>query len=285
MNEFTAVQPSPRGGLKLKQLSILTLFAFAAGGVGTWWLADEFGYLDNPATPVATSQVTTASPAVGALAPALPPADTVASIESRLSQINADAAAASGNAARAEGLMIAFAARRAIDSGAPLGYLAEQLRVRFGGTQPQAVLTIVSAAQTPVTLETLQGELSALAPVLLSGDREDGIWSRMQREVSELFVLRKDGTASPAPTRRLERAQTLIESGNVAGAITEVSAMPGAFAARDWLAKAQSYSQAHQALDILERGALATPVPAPIAAAPSAVPVIQPRTQNGTPEQ
>ena len=281
MNEFTAVQPAPRAGLKFKHLSILTLLAFAGGGVATWWLASEYGYLDNSVDiPAAATQSATTAPAVGPLAPLLPPADTVASIESRLSQINADAAAASGNAARAEGLMIAFAARRAIDSGAPLGYLAEQLRVRFGGSQPQAVLAIVSAAQVPVTLETLQGELATLGPVLLSGNREDGIWSRMRQEVSELFVLRKDGTASPAPTRRLERAQALVESGNVAGAISEVSAMPGAVAAQDWLAKARRYSQARQALDMLERGALATPVPAPIMTQPT-VPNVE---SGGTPQ-
>lgn len=268
MNEFTAVEPAPRGGLKFKHLAILVLLAFAGGGAATWWLADKYGYLDAAVeAPAATADPMT-TPAAGVLPPTLPPADTVASIESRLSQINVDAAAASGNAARAEGLMIAFAARRAIDSGAPLGYLAEQLRVRFGGTQPQAVLTIVSAAQTPVTLETLQGELATLGPTLISGSREDGIWSRMRQEVSELFVLRKDGTASPAPTRRLERAQALMESGNVAGAITEVSAMPGVAAAQDWLARARHYSQARQALDMLERGALATPVPAPIMVPP-----------------
>lgn len=268
MNEFTAVEPAPRGGLKFKHLAIVVLLAFAGGGAATWWLADKYGYLDAAVeTPAATADPM-APPATGALAPTLPPTDTVASIESRLSQINADAAAASGNAARAEGLMIAFAARRAIDSGAPLGYLAEQLRVRFGGTQPQAVATIVSAAQLPVTLETLHGELATLGPVLLSGNREDGIWSRMRQEVSELFVLRKDGRASPAPTRRLERAQALMESGNVAGAITEVSAMPGAVAAQEWLARARRYSQARQALDMLERGALATPVPAPIMVPP-----------------
>lgn len=268
MNEFTAVEPAPRGGLKFKHLAIVVVLAFAGGGAATWWLADKYGYLDTAVeTPAATADPM-ATPAAGVLAPTLPPTDTVASIESRLSQINADAAAASGNAARAEGLMIAFAARRAIDSGAPLGYLAEQLRVRFGGTQPQAVLTIVSAAQTPVTLETLQGELATLGPTLLSGSREGGTWSRMRQEVSELFVLRKEG-ASPAPTRRLERAQALVESGNVAGAITEVSAMPGAVAAQDWLTKARRYSQAHQALDMLERGALATPVPAPIMVQPT----------------
>lgn len=271
MNEFTAVQPGPRGGLKFKHLSILTLLAFAAGGVGTWWLAKEYGYLDNAVeTPAIATQ--TAAPATGAFAPALPPADTVASIESRMSQINVDAAAASGNAARAEGLMIAFAARRAIDSGAPLGYLSEQLRVRFGASQPREVVTIVSAAQTPVTIETLQGELTALEPVLTSGKRNEGLWSRAQREMSELFVLRRDGAASPAPTKRIARAHILVGSGNIEAAMTEVSATPGAAAAQDWLAKARLYTQARRALDMLERGALAAPVPAPIMAPQPAVP-------------
>lgn len=260
MNEFTAVQPAPRAGARFRHIFILLLLAFAAGGVATWWLADKYGYFDEKIdTAALTAQPS--RPDSSLIAPVLPPAETVASIESRMTQINADAAAASGNAARAEGLMIAFAARRAIDSGAPLGYLAEQLRVRFGASQPQSVSTIVMAAQAPVTLETLRSELAVLGPSLVSGSREDGIGSRLRREFSEMFVLRKDGSASTAPTQRLQRAQTLVDAGRIGEAITEISAMPGAKLAQDWLTKARRYVLAHQALDLLEQGALAAPAP------------------------
>lgn len=273
MSEFSTVQPAPRGGLKVKQLTILFLLAFAAGGAGTWWLASKYGFFDS--RPVAAASVAPTAVSAAAsepLMPALPPVESVANIESRLSQINADAAAASGNAVRAEGLMIAFAARRALESGAPLGYLAEQLRIRFGASQPRAVATIVLAAQSPITIQTLQGELTALEPVLISGESEEGLWSRARREMSELFVLRRDSAALPAPAKRIERAHVLVESGNIEAAIAEVSAMPGAPAARDWLTKARRYHQTRLALDLLERGALAAPAPLPpaTAAAPGA---------------
>ena len=279
MNDYaTAAVPAARGGMKLKHILILLLVAFVAGIIGTGWLAQRFGFWDGSFSAKTQTQ-TAAANATAASAPPiasnLAPVDAVTSIENRLTQINADAAAASGNAARAEGLLVAFAARRALDSGATLGYLADQLRLRFGSTQPQAVATILAASQAPVTLETLQAELQALDNALLTGDLEGGIWANVKREMSELFVLRKDGAPSPAPTQRVARAHILVESGNIAGAIAEVSAMPGAGVAQTWLAKARRYNQARKALDVLERSAIATPLPAPLPVAPT-VEVIDP---------
>ena len=54
------------------------------------------------------------------------PGEIRARAEQRLSRIDLQATAASGNAARAEGLLIAFAARRMIDKGEPLGFLEER---------------------------------------------------------------------------------------------------------------------------------------------------------------
>ena len=279
MNDYaTAAVPAARGGMKLKHILILLLVAFVGGIIGTGWLAQRFGFWDGSFSAKTQTQ-TAAANATAASAPPiasnLAPVDAVTSIENRLTQINADAAAASGNAARAEGLLVAFAARRALDSGATLGYLADQLRLRFGSTQPQAVATILAASQAPVTLETLQAELQALDNALLTGDLDGGVWANVKREMSELFVLRKDGAPSPAPTQRVARAHILVESGNIAGAIAEVSAMPGAGVAQAWLAKARRYNQARKALDVLERSAIATPLPAPLPVAPT-VEVIDP---------
>src|SRR3546814_8195783 len=84
----------------------------------------------------------------------------VSELEDRIPRINVQAQAASGNAARAEGLLIAFAARRALDTGGPLGYIEGQLRLRFGRAQPRAVATIINAAREPVTLQDLQDRKS-----------------------------------------------------------------------------------------------------------------------------
>ncbi len=274
MNDYAMAAQPPRGGMKFKHILILLLVAFVGGILITGWLANRFGYWDGElVSQPAPAPKALARPAVSPFSAVVPPNDTVASIENRLTQINADAAAASGNAARAEGLLVAFAARRAVDSGAPLGYLADQLRLRFGASQPLAVTTILAASQAPVTLEMLQAELSALDNVLVTGDRDAGVWATVSREFSELFVLRKNGSPSAAPTQRLLRAHTLVESGNIGGAIAEVSAMPGAAAAQGWLAKARRYTQARKALDLLERSAIIAP--APVAVPPPVVIVPQ----------
>ena len=273
MNEYAMAAEPPRGGMKFKHIVILLLAAFVGGIVITGWLANRFGYWDGEfVSQPAPAPKAIAIPTPPPFSAVIPPGNTVASIENRLTQINADAAVASGNAARAEGLLVAFAARRAVDSGAPLGYLADQMRLRFGASQPQAVTTILAASQAPVTLEMLQAELSALDIVLVTGDRNVGVWSTVSRELSELFVLRRNGAQSPAPTQRLLSAHTLVESGNIAGAINEVAAMPGATSAQDWLAKARSYAQARKALDVLERSAIIAP--APVAVAPRPVIVL-----------
>lgn len=266
MSDQGVTQNASRSGVRFKHILLLLLFAFIGGAVATWWLSKEYGWFETM-VPIAADSGSNA-PAVSNIAPIAPPPADPTYVDGRLSQINADAVAASGNAARAESLLAAVAARRAIDSGAPLGYLADQLRVRFGASQPQAVATIISASQAPVTIEMLHSELTGLEPALLTGNSEDGIWTTLKREMSELFVLRKDGAPSPAPTQRLERAHALVESGNLSGAIAEVSAMPGASAAQSWLVRAKRYSDARKALDLLERSALVAPVAPPVIVAP-----------------
>lgn len=264
MNDFAMAGPPPRSGMKFKTILILLLLAFVGGIVGAGWLAKRLGYWDGAFTAETVAPPKTAvAPALAPFSNVAPRDDTVASIENRMTRINADAAAASGNAARAEGLLIAFAARRAIESGAPLGYLADQLRLRFGSSQPQSVATILAASQAPVTIETLHAELRSLDNALLTGNGDAGVWATISKELSELFVLRKDGAPSPAPTQRLIRAHSFVESGNIGGAITEVSAMPGAGAAQGWLTKARRYAEARKALDLLERTAIVAQVPAP----------------------
>jgi Mitochondrial inner membrane protein len=278
MTEFATSAAPSRGGMRFKYILLLSLLAFAAGIAASWWLADRFGWLE-PDLAAQTSPV--AAPQTSNVA--VPPAALV-------SPSPADPMAAIDNSARSEGLLVAFAARRAIDSGAPLGYLTDQLRLRFGSTQPQAVMTILQASQAPVTLQTLQSELTALDNLLVTGTREETFWATIKRESSELFVLRKADSASPAPTQRMLRTHALVESGNIRGAIAEISAMPGvsAPAAQNWLAKARSYDQTRKALDTLERSALAAApiLTSPVSAAPAApvTPPVSELPQAAVPE-
>lgn len=183
----------------------------------------------------------------------------VAAMEQRLTRLDLQSQAAAGNAARAEGLLIAFAARRAIERGQPLGYLEDQLRLRFGDARPNAVQTVVDAAVDPVTLEQLVSRLDGLGPNLVVIPNEQGLLRRIGYELSQLFTVRTDDTPSPAAENRLERARLNLEGGRIEFAISEVRNMPNAPLAADWLADAELYAAAQRALEALETAAILEP--------------------------
>jgi len=176
-----------------------------------------------------------------------------------------------GNADRAEGLLVAFAARRALDRGVQLGYIEALLRERFGTSQPRAVATIIAAARQPVTLEDLQESLLELAPQLALPGSEESWWDGIKRELSALVVVRKADTPSPVPADRMDRAIRQIESGHVVAALAEVARMPGRDRAGEWIAQARRYAAAREALDVIESAALLEPrnlAPPPMPVAP-----------------
>lgn len=178
--------------------------------------------------------------------------------EQRLAQLDLQAQAASGNAARAEGLLIAFATRRSINRGAELGYLADQLRLRFGDAMPNAVDTVIAFSRNPVTVDVLIARLDGIAPRLTDASNETAL-QRIQRELGELFVIRRESTPSPQPSRRIERARYFLESGRVDRAIEEVRNLPGATNARAWIQNAERYAAAQRALDLIETAAVLEP--------------------------
>lgn len=183
----------------------------------------------------------------------------VAAMEQRLSKLDLQLQAASGNAARTEGLLVAFAARRAIERGAPLGYLADQLQLRFGDGHPKAVSTVIDFSHNPVTLDQLTARLDGLAPDLVKAPPHEGALSWLGRELSDLFVIRRESTPSPEPERRLDRARLFLESGRVEPAVAEVQHLPNAQQAAGWIADAQRYDDVRQALDLLETTAILDP--------------------------
>ncbi|ABC63921.1 hypothetical protein [Erythrobacter litoralis] len=182
----------------------------------------------------------------------------LAAAEQRLTQLDLQAQAAAGNAARAEGLLIAFATRRAIERGAELGFLADQLRLRFGDALPNAVRTIISMSRDPVTMDQLIARLEGLEPQLRTVDEEPSL-ARLRRELSELFIVRRETAPSPQPVRRMERARLFLESGRYEAAIEEVQNMPGAPAAERWIADMRRYAAAQRALDLIETAAVLEP--------------------------
>lgn len=180
----------------------------------------------------------------------------VAAMEQRLSKLDMQLQAASGNAARTEGLLVAFAARRAVERGAPLGYLADQLQLRFGESHSNSVRTIVEFSHDPVTLDQLVARLQGMGPNLVKAPKNEGALSWLGREISGLFVIRRESTPSPEPQKRLERAQLFLDSGRIDPAIAEIRNMPNAQQAADWIADAQRYAAARDALDMLEATAI-----------------------------
>ncbi|AKM07863.1 hypothetical protein [Pelagerythrobacter marensis] len=182
----------------------------------------------------------------------------LAAAEQRLARLDLQAQAAAGNAARAEGLLIAFATRRALDRGAELGYLADQLRLRFGDAKPNAVATIIEFSRNPVTLDVLVARLEGLTPQLTEAT-DAPLLERIGHEFGQLFVIRRETTPSPQPQRRIERARFFLESGRVNKAIEEVGKMPGAAKAERWIADAERYVTARQALDLIETSAVLEP--------------------------
>ncbi|MGI8943808.1 MAG: hypothetical protein ACR2FJ_06180 [Qipengyuania sp.] len=255
--------------------------SFLLGGAVAGYAVYRFSLDDapalDPAVPIASPETVAAGPDV---APRPTPTATaseaaqeavervaeqqggidqrLAAAEQRLARLDLQAQAAAGNAARAEALLIAFAIRRALERGAELGFLADQLRLRFGDALPNAVATIIGFSRDPVTMDGLIARLNGLAPELSEANREFS-WSLLRNELSQLFVVRRESTPSPQPQRRLERARLFLESGRVEAAVEEVKKLPGADSAADWISDAERYAAAQRALDLIETSAVLEP--------------------------
>jgi hypothetical protein len=186
--------------------------------------------------------------------------DRVASLEGKVQDIQAQATEATGDASRAEGLLVAFAARRALDRGIELGYIEGLLRQRFGTTQPQAVATILSASHQPVTLADLQSGLDAIAPTLAAGGTpHESWWQSFRSELSGMIVVRKAGEPSTQPADRVARAQRMLDGGEVDSALAEVIRLADHNAAAKWIPAARRYIASRSALDQIETAALLDP--------------------------
>ncbi|MGB3166103.1 MAG: hypothetical protein WBA68_04925 [Alteraurantiacibacter sp.] len=270
----------------LRPLLLATGAAFLLGVAATWFLVSDnatgglFALRGEAGTPTAVPSVAesqtdvlvgpTPSASPTTVAEATQQVEQVvetqggldsriAALEQRLTRLDIQAQSAAGNAARAEALLIAFASRRVIERGEPLGYLADQLRLRFGEERPNAVQTVINAAQNPVTLDQLLARLEGLAPTLDDAPEGEGVFTRLGRELSEIFIVRREDTASPVAERRLERARLFLESGRIEAAVSEVRNLPNAVIAEDWIDDAERYAAAQRALETLETAAVLDP--------------------------
>lgn len=267
----------------LWQVLALPLLAFLAGLVAMGWLLTRWGtaaafigvappaaapqqaVAEAPALSVETE--TGAEPAAeaegrGSAERLVMDPETVRRVnrlEERLAQLDMQSRSAVGNADRAEGLLVAFAARRAVDRGVALGYIENLLRQRFAATEPQAVATILTAARQPVTVQSLQKGFGDVSPHLTGGGQGQSWWGAFKTEMGSLITIRREGTPSTQPAERLRRAAQSLEAGQVEVALLEVLRLPGHERADPWIAQARRYVALHRALDRLETAALLEP--------------------------
>lgn len=187
---------------------------------------------------------------------AAPDPEEIAQIENRLDRVETTARRVEGSAGRADALLVAFAARRAVDRGVALGYLEPLLLDRFGQTHARAVATIITGSHEPVRLNELVEQYRQLGPDLRSSAPEEGAWTQFKRELGSLIQIRRADRPSTQPDARFQRALSDLEDGEVGAALAETMRLPGAANAQPWIRKARQYVLVHRALDEIESGAL-----------------------------
>jgi hypothetical protein len=180
----------------------------------------------------------------------------IAELEVRVGRVENATERAEGFAGRADALVVAFAARRAIDRGVALGYLEPLLVDRFGAQHQAAIATIVTASRAPVRLNDLTAEYESLGSELKRGGPEESWWSGFRREFGSIVEVHRANRPAMNADARYSRALQRLSTGDVDQALAETMRLPGASRAGDWITKARRYIAAHRALDEVESAAL-----------------------------
>ena len=250
------------------RLALAMLLLLAGAGLAIWGLARSApaARLLGVAPTMPPTVAFAASPPTPAIEKTLQADTRLAAVEGRLAAVENAAQRAQGSAGRADALLVAFAARRAVDRGLALGYLEPLLIERFSTGHEQAVATIVTAARQPVRLDQLIDDYTALGSDLRSAGPDESWWTGVRREMGSLVSIRRANSPSIRPQARYDRAMARLQRGEVDGALTETMRLPGVGRAGDWVARARRYIAVHRALDEVETAALL----------PSSVPVTPP---------
>ena len=249
------------------RLLVAFVLVLAGAAAAIWSLAHYqpaarfLGIAPAAPQPVIQRPLPTAPPpAAQQVATSAPEAERVAALENRVARVENATQRAEGSAGRADALVVAFAARRAIDRGVALGYLENMLAARFGPQHQAAVATVITASHQPVRLNDLIAEYQSLGPELRRGGPQDNWWSDFKRELGSLVEVHRASRPAANAEARYNRALQRLSSGDVDQALAETMRLPGAARATDWAAKARRYIAAHRALDEIESAALLTGV-------------------------
>lgn len=249
------------------RLLIGLVLVLAGAGAMTWGLAHYppmarlLGVAHSSSassTPNAAAALSGPAAAQPAQAAAPGPASEVrvAKVEARVARVEALSAHAAGSAGRADALVIAFAARRAVDRGVALGYLENLLVQRFGQQHQGAVATVITAARQPLRLSQLVSEYEVLGPALRRGGPKGSWWSTISSELGSMVELHSAERQSGDSEARYQRAFQHLSMGDADMALAETMRMPGAGNAKAWILKARRYVATQRALDEIESAAL-----------------------------
>jgi hypothetical protein len=257
---------STRNGMGWGARLLIALLLILAGAAAAVWSLAHY----QPAarflgiTPAQQPVTLTPKPIVTSAAPPTSQSESaqaadnarIAALEQRLADVENATEKAQGSAGRADALVVAFAARRAIDRGVALGYLENLLVDRFGPQHQAAVATIVTASHQPVRLDDLVTQYEGLGTELRRGGPQDSWWTNFKRELGSLVEVHRTDRPAVSSEARFNRALQHLSSGDVDQALAETMRLPGAARAGDWTAKARRYIAAHRALDEIESAAL-----------------------------
>lgn len=260
---------SNRAGTGWGTRLLVGLALLLAGAAGAAWALARY---DAAARflGVAPGPVAQASPQAGLAAPAenaqrqesaAEATQEINQLENRLARVETTAQRVEGSAGRADALLIAFAARRAVDRGVALGYLEPLLLDRFGQTHARAVATIVTGSHSPVRLSDLIDQYRELGAQLRSSAPDESFWTQFKREFGSLVEIRHADRPSTQPDARYAAALSHLQDGDVDQALAETMRLPGAANAQQWIRQARQYVAVHRALDEIESGALLAKTP------------------------
>ena len=249
----------------IARLAWAALLLAAGAGLAIWTLsrwqdgARFFGVAPQPLQQLALAPARPVALAPTAM-PATDPATAahIAVLEQRLAAVEHATQRAEGSAGRADAMLVAFAARRAIDRGVALGYLEPLLVDRFGATEQGAVATVITAGRSPQTADALLTEYQQLGPILRGPGPNESMWTGVRRELGNLVSVHRADRPNPLPQARFDRALAALRDGNAGVALAETMRMPGAGRpeAAGWIERARRAVLATRALDQLESAAL-----------------------------
>jgi len=287
-SNYEKIQSSGHNGIKFRNIAILIVCAFIGGSVAAGWAITKYDLFQNEQSSETTNDKAALEHTSDAISinPKIIDSDNditakkdaetnlsnqnnnlndqlinerVETLDNRLSRINVQAQKVSGNTNRTEAMLIAFAARRAIDSGSPLGYIENELRAKFANSNAEDVKAIIEAGKSPVRLSVLQNQLDISSDALLSANADNSSWDLFKKEMRELIVIRKSGSQPPQPERRLARIKTALANRDINTAVAEMERMPGAAKAQGWINLAVRYMRVQNALDAIEKTAINLP--------------------------